>query len=334
MQNFKVKIRWQAFGCLIALLVIAALPCAASEQCHIINSAYSTAQEQLWRDLTYLSSAQLQGRKAGTEGAQLAREFIVQRYQSIGLSPLSQNTQGNHTGQYSPWFHYFSSSRFSSKPNGANVVGYIAGQKVDEYIVISAHYDHLGKKGRQIYHGANDNASGVAALFYIAQELASIEPWHSIVFLATDYEEAGLLGAEAFLSDQVIPTEKIRLNINLDMIAQPGRDWTIYVAGTRWQPTFKHVIQQVQGQSTVCLQIGMDKTTWSYDRKFRINWRKASDHWAFAKRNIPWLYLGVKDYKYYHTPRDRVEKLSKPFYTGVVDTALSTVIAMDQFLSR
>ena len=323
------------FISLTVLLSIVSMPISADERCRVHSQQYTSQQKQLWQDVTFLSSADMQGRKSGTMGARLARDYIVQRYTESGLLPLEQlKSQPDKLESQYAWHHYFSPTTMSSVKKGVNVVGYLPGENRQQFIVITAHYDHLGKEGRQIFHGANDNASGVAALFYLAQMLSKQKMALSILFLATDYEEAGLKGAAAFLEENLIAQSDIKLNINLDMIAQPGREWTLYVSGTHKQPQFKPVIEQVIASSSICFEMGQDKPSRSYDRKVRIDWRKASDHWEFARRDIPWLYLGVKDYKYYHSPRDFIEKLSQPFYTGVVDTVLSTVIAMDQFLSR
>lgn len=321
--------------CCACLLSIISRPVLADEQCRALNQQYTPEQEQLWQDISLLSGPAMQGRKGGTDGARVARDYIVQRFAESGLQPLAQlaSQPDKKEAEYA-WHHYFSPASLSSAKKGVNVVGYLPGENQNQFIVITAHYDHLGKKGRQIFAGANDNASGVAALFYLAHKLSEHKTALSVLFLATDYEEAGLKGAAAFLEDNLIAQSDIKLNINLDMIAQPGKEWTLYVSGTHKQPQFKPVIEEVIASASICLEMGLDKPSRSYDRKLRIDWRKASDHWEFARRDIPWLYLGVKDYKYYHTPRDTIEKLSQPFYTGVVNTALNTVIAMDDFLSR
>lgn len=306
----------------------------AKQQCRIENQDFTLQQQVLWQDLVQLSSAEMQGRKSGTEGAQMAREFIVKRYRESGLAPLEQ-LQSEELGT-SPenWFQHFTPPGLFNRKDGANVVGVIKGRVYpDKYIVVSAHYDHLGKKGRKVHFGANDNASGVAALFYLAHHLSQSGTQHSVVFLATDYEEAGLYGAATFVEQRLLKHSDILLNINLDMLGQPGRDWTLYVAGTRWFPHFKPVVEQVTTKAPVCAETGMDRVSRSYDRSYRIDWRKASDHWEFAQKDIPWLFLGVKDFKYYHTTQDTPDNLSRPFYIGVVDTALMMVEAMDHYLT-
>ena len=95
-------------------------------------------------------------------------------------------------------------------------------QYPDKYIVITAHYDHLGKSGGKIYNGADDNASGVAAMLSIAEQLRRSRPKHSVIFLATDAEEKGLYGAKAFVQKPPVEISSIRFNLNLDMLAQGG----------------------------------------------------------------------------------------------------------------
>lgn len=320
---------------LIVPLLLLSFAGAADDRCQNLSSDYTNSQTQLWQDLLALSDEAMQGRKSGTAGAERARAYITSRYREAGLIPLPVLSDADPSSDGSPWLHRFKMPGLFSQKEGRNVVGFIPGKMFPQHhIVITAHYDHLGKKGRNIYYGANDNATGVAAMFYLAKYLVHSGPEHSFVFLATDYEEDGLYGAKAFVEEGIIAHDNIRLNINLDMIGQPGRDWMLYTVGTRWQPDLKPVINDVIDTAPVCMQMGLDKPTRSYDRRHRIDWRKASDHWAFAQESIPWLFFGVKDYKYYHSPRDTADRLSQPFYTGVVDTILMAVQALDQHYAQ
>src|SRR5690606_18370697 len=100
-----------------------------------------------------------------------------------------------------------------------NVLGWIKGtENPDSFIVISAHYDHEGVKKGIIYNGADDNASGVSALFSFAEYFKSNPPKHSVILAAFDAEELGLRGSKYFVENPIVPLEKIRLNINLDMV--------------------------------------------------------------------------------------------------------------------
>lgn len=293
----------------------------------------------LWHDFESLSSREMLGRKAGTEGAILARTFIISRFDELGVKTLSEHTLSTQESSTfdekkalfdaSGWLHEFN---YRGKKQGANVVGVVPGAKVsDKFIVVTAHYDHLGKKRGKIYHGANDNASGVAAMFHMVRMLKNTVPHHSIVFIATDFEEAGLYGAKAFVKDGVLAKEAILINLNLDMIAQPGRKWRLYVTGTRSQPHFKSVVDEVISSAPICIKKGHDSPSWNYNRSHRVDWRRASDHWAFAKQDIAWLYLGVEDYRYYHKPSDTSDKILPSFYFGSVISSYRLLVALDHY---
>lgn len=330
------------------LIFVPRLTFAAPDDCRSPQAITDPYFAQLWLDFETLSSAEMQGRKPGTQGSEMARNYIIEQYASAGLKPfmsepvlqkIAANTSADQGAASEKrhhqveWLHQFSlKSVFSRDKLGANIVGWIPGQRhPNKYIVLTAHYDHIGKKRGKIYYGANDNASGVAAMIYIARKLGQLNPAHSVVFVATDYEEAGLLGAKAFVKDQVIAPHKILININLDMIAQPGKTWRLYISGTRSQPQFKTAVSSVIEDAPICVKMGLDTSSWNHNRTHRIDWRKASDHWAFARNDIAWLYLGVKDYRYYHTPKDTVDKIPANFYFGSANAGFLLVIALEKF---
>lgn len=301
---------------------------AQPNSCREPRQLNTPALARLWEDLQHLSSDAMQGRKSGTVGAKLAREYIVERYKRLGLKPYLSGSKSYHDS--SEWQHLFGLRGRKDDSRGANVIGQIVGSKLpQQYMVLTAHYDHLGTRGRQIFNGANDNASGVAAMLYIADMLAEHKPANSVLFVATDNEEDGLYGARAFLEDNLQIKDKILINVNLDMIAQPGKDWRLYVSGTRSQSRFSELVDEVISVAPICVKKGNDGSSWNYNRSFRINWRTASDHWEFIKQDIPWLYLGVKDYRYYHTPRDTVDKIPKSFFFGVAHTSFLLIRVLD-----
>src|SRR5690606_30456084 len=111
------------------------------------------------------------------------------------------------------WMQEFTIPGSGSEPlPAANVVGMVRGtDDPDEYIVVTAHFDHLGRQGNQVYHGADDNASGTAGLIELARYFAAHPPEHSMIFAALDAEEHGLLGARHFVADPPVPLENIVL---------------------------------------------------------------------------------------------------------------------------
>jgi len=193
------------------------------------------------------------------------------------------------------------------KVNTENVIGYIKG-KSDETIVISAHYDHIGKKGSLICNGADDNASGTSALITLANTYAQQTelPDRNILFLATSGEELGLLGALHFADHQQELPFDIKANLNIDMIGR--RDSThksnyIYIIGGKEYPVLDslcHVANQTVG---LTLDYGYA------GRSSFGNILNLSDHYAFHKQGIPILGFFNGLHPDYHKPTDTIDKI-------------------------
>ena len=148
----------------------------------------------LLTDIQQLSAADMQGRKTGTAGAGLARELISERFAHLRLDRFNNSYQQPFV--YSSW----------PEKTGINMLGLRRGCTYpNHYIVVTAHYDHLGMQGRKIFHGADDNASGVAAMLELAARLNHFCPAYSYIFLATDAEESGLYGSKAFVAAPAVP---------------------------------------------------------------------------------------------------------------------------------
>lgn len=254
----------------------------------------------LLSDLSTLASAKFSGRKPGTRGSQLAQQWLVQRYKTIGLSPFNQSYYSN-----------FMINKLFGDYQATNIIGYIRGSEFAErYIVVSAHYDHLGTKGSRVYHGADDNASGVAAMLALARKLKRNPPTYSVIFLASDAEETGLLGAKHFVSHPPVPVQQIVFNLNLDMLARAKK---LNLVGS--SPYLHGIFAKALGLSKVCL---------TAQRKLRlqgssltIDYRRASDHWAFSTKGIAYLYLGGSPHPDYHLPSDVASKISPDHFTKV-----------------
>ncbi|WP_199610290.1 M20/M25/M40 family metallo-hydrolase [Flocculibacter collagenilyticus] len=289
-------------------------------------------QTRLMADLHLLSDDWMQGRKTGTTGNKRAQQFLEYRFTQLGLRKF------NHS--YKQPFRY--PSGFSSRA-GTNLVAMLTGtQFADQYIVITAHYDHLGKQGNRIFNGADDNASGVAAMLALARYLTAHAPRHSIIFVATDAEEVGLYGAKAFVANPPVDQNKIVLNINLDMVAQGGKRKRLYIAGTRHNNALRTIIAPYLETSKICLKFGHDTKSRGargdavstlLGKSNTIDWRNASDHAAFINAGIPYLYFGVDEHPYYHTEQDTAERIEPIFYTAVTEAILAITQRVDQQLS-
>lgn len=321
------------FSILIAAFVFA-LPAEvlAERDCRHVQLFQTFDHKRAWQDVSYLASDELEGRRSGKMGAKLAREYIAARFAEHKLEPLGAKglnvnlpdelIQSEANKYYLP---FELEGLFSSKW-GFNVAGLIQGTRFPEnFIVITAHYDHLGKKRGKIYPGADDNASGVSALLALADYFTANIPRHSLILLATDYEESGLYGAKAFVENPPIALTSIVLNINLDMIGNPGRQHVLYLGGTRRNPQLTEIAQKVLGKSGQCVELGHDGKSKSRDKSYSINWYRASDHYAFAKKGIPYFFLGVDDHKHYHQPTDNIDNLSRTFLMSSIETSITLV---------
>ena len=303
---------------------------------------------QLWSDLSALADKTMQGRRSNSLGGKRAAKYITERFSQIALRDLTdlQNQSNSNLltsvtlgqGILPSSSDSFSSKnyamRFTFKENsGTNIIGWLPGSKYREkYIVITAHYDHLGKSLRKTYFGADDNASGVAGLLYLANQFKEKPPEHSLIFIATDNEEAGLYGAKAFVSDPPVLLESIILNINLDMIAQGGTKKKLIVAGTKNSPNLKKILRPVLESSSACLRFGHDRRSSSLfgtNRRMSVNWLTASDHGPFQDAGIPYIYFGVEPHRYYHTTLDTVDRIKPNFYYASVESIYQALLAID-----
>jgi hypothetical protein len=270
-------------------------------------------------DVRVLSHDSLGGRATGTEGGAKAREYMRKRFVDAGLVPFGPG-------------HL---SEFSMRPGrdgapvapGYNVLGMIRGTvNPTRYIVVSAHYDHLPPRSGEIMNGADDNASGSAALLALAGYFSRNPPATSIVFAAFDAEERGLVGATAFVANPPVPRDSIIMNVNMDMVGRNDRN-ELYVTGTLAYPQLKPFVERVQPGASVKLLMGHDRV--EPGGRGSDNWTSASDHGAFHRANIPFLYFGVEDHPDYHQHTDEFERLQPGFYVRAVETVLDAVLLLD-----
>jgi len=267
---------------------------------------------QLIEDFRFISSDVTEGRRTGTEGNKIAREYIVTRFEEEGATPFD----GSYTHDFT-----FQDRRTNEEVNGTNVIALIEG-KSDSMIVITAHYDHLGKRDSLIFNGADDDASGTAALLSLASYFSNEKPNHTLVFAAFDAEEMGLQGAKAFVEDSVL-MRKVKLNINMDMISNNDSS-EIYGAGTYHYPFTKEVLESID-TGNLKLSFGHDTPDLGYN-----DWTNSSDQGAFHAKGIPFVYFGVEDHEHYHKHTDDFETIPLDFYKSSVQMILNAVLAFDQ----
>lgn len=270
--------------------------------------------DALLERVKFLSLDSLEGRRTGEKGGIMARNYVVSQFKKHGIASL--------LGTYEQPFT-FEGRRDKKTYEAANVLGVIKGtDKSEKYIVISAHYDHEGIKNGEIYNGADDDASGISALFTFAEHFKSNPPKHSIVLAAFDAEELGLKGAKHFLEANTLSKENIALNINLDMVGRNDND-ELYVVGTNLYKQLQPSITDIKLPENFSLLTGHD----GLDGK--QNWVFSSDHGPFHKEEIPFLYFGVEDHKDYHKPTDDFESIQPEFYVKAVTTIITVFERID-----
>ena len=266
----------------------------------------------LMKDVRFLAADDLQGRKTGTEGNTKAQAYLIERFQEIGIKPLE--------GHYNWNFPIEGKANITS---GTNLIGKIEG-KSEKLIIITAHYDHVGVSASgEIFNGADDNASGVAGLLATARYFANKQPNHTMIFIAFDAEEIGLLGAKHFVKNLPFKKELITFNLNMDMISRSNRN-EIYAAGSYHYPQFKPILEEVASVAPIKLSLGHDQPGTSQQ-----DWTLASDHAPFHQAGIPFLYFGVEDHPDYHQPTDDWDKISPEFLEDTTTAILDVIRKVD-----
>lgn len=305
---------------LVTTMILSA--CGAGPAAQAVSEAPVVDAERLMADLRYLASDELAGRGVGTPGNAAAREYIVSAFERIGLAPVA--------GSYTHAFR-FTGRRDGVEREGVNVLGVVEGTThPDRWIVVTAHYDHVGigrpdESGDSIYNGADDNASGTAALLALAAYFKEHRPAHTILFAALDAEEMGLQGARALVAQPPVPLEQIVANVNMDMVSR-GDKGELYAVGTYHYPQLLPLVERIAARSKITLLTGHDRP----DLPPGDDWTMASDHGPFHRAGIPFLYFGVEDHPDYHRPSDEADKVDPAFYAAAVETVIDAVREIDR----
>lgn len=194
---------------------------------------------------------------------------------------------------------------FQSKIETQNVIGYVEGKKKNKFIIVSAHYDHLGQMGAYTYFpGANDNASGVAMMLYMAKYFTENKPKYSMVFIAFGAEEAGILGSKHYVENPLFPLKKIRFVLNCDIMGTGDKGITV-VNGTVHKKEVKKLAV-----------INLEK---EYLEKVKVRGRAAnSDHYWFSQLQIPAVFIyTMGGITAYHDVFDKSETLPLTEFTDL-----------------
>jgi Zn-dependent M28 family amino/carboxypeptidase len=282
---------------------------------HVIN------KEALLKHLLYLSSNELGGRKIASEGNKIAQNYIISQLENSSILALNKEYQ-----------HKFIIKKLFSVIEGNNIVAMIPGSdNLDSFIVLTAHFDHIGKRGHKVYNGADDNASGTSALLALAQQLIKIPLKHNVILLFTDGEESNLRGAKAFVKDHKNIMNHVELNINLDMIAGSKRTTKLrYLSrGINYLLSEANMesLQTLQNSFDIPLKKGFSVKNLGSNRK--INWLMASDHGVFHRAGIPFIYFGVGTHINYHQYSDTFSNVNHDFFHSATNAIYQQLIFID-----
>ncbi|HYC67766.1 M28 family peptidase [Brevundimonas sp.] len=284
----------------------------------------SVMHAQLLEDVRILAADDMQGRDTGAPGGAMARAYIIGRLEALGVAAPPM-------GREQPWEMQGRTREGPKTFNGVNVIGVIPGTRVtDRYIVVTAHYDHVGVNDAQIFNGADDNASGVATMLALAADLKRQAPEHSVLIVALDGEERGLLGARHFVEAPPVPLTSVSMNLNFDMTARAETDGKLWVTGTYQNPTFRPILESVPANGAVALAFGKDTPQDTGED----NWVDASDHAAFHHAQVPFLYLGVNYHPDYHRPSDDFERITPSVFISATELSIASFRALDRALDR
>ncbi|HEX4147817.1 MAG TPA: M20/M25/M40 family metallo-hydrolase, partial [Pirellulales bacterium] len=270
----------------------------------------SVTAEELRRHVEALANDTFEGREAGTRGGYAAAGYITQYLTRHKLKPA---------GDGGTYFQAFSG-------NYRNLLGLLEGSDPvlkQQVIVVGAHYDHVGYGSSRnsfgptgyIHNGADDNASGDAALLELidAFDRLEVRPKRSILFAFWDGEEKGLLGSKHWVAKPTIPLSQIACALNIDMVGRLRQDLlTIY--GTRTLRGVRRLLSD-QNQPNLALD---------------FNWemKSDSDHYSFYERQLPVLMFHTGLHSDYHRPSDDVEKLNFPGLERIDRLMFGTVLAL------
>ena len=293
-----------------------------------ISTKYSNSiTEKDLQDLLYVyASDEFEGRNTGEPGQKLAVKFIRDFYKAndidkaINTEDYFQKFLVDFTGRQVVSPDYIDIPTTKKKIDWVkteNVAAIIKGsEKPDEYIILTAHLDHVGKKGDDIYNGADDDGSGSMALLEIAQafKLAVLDgnrPKRSIVILHVSAEEKGLLGSKYYVENPLFPLENTITNLNVDMIGrtdptrESNNDNYIYLIGTDRLSSLLHETSEKVNEKTVNLELDYRFNAWDDPNRFYFR----SDHYNFAQYNIPVIFYFSGTHEDYHGPGDTADKI-------------------------
>lgn len=280
--------------------------------------------EAISSDIAVLASDSLSGREVGTEGEKMAADYIAAELKAAGIQPKGTD------GFYQSFFvkdadnPHAQPSEESDEDGitGYNVIGVIDNPS-DELVVIGAHYDHLGmgdfsslhRGEAAVHNGADDNASGIAAMLHLARVLSQKELNRDILFIGFSGEEKGLWGSNYFTKNPTVELQKVNFMINMDMVGRLDESKGLAVNGTGTSPIWNWLVDEVNADSLKLIKSESGVGP--------------SDHTSFYLQDIPVLHFFTGQHEDYHKPGDDPEKINEEGILQVASIIERMVVLMD-----
>ena len=288
----------------------------------VTDFAQSITERELMELLYVYASDYFQGRKTGSKGQKIAVDFLRDYYKNLNI----QAADGTNN-----YFQEMTLKVDGKMVSTENVASIIKGSEFpDEYIVLTSHLDHIGLEGGEINNGADDDGSGTVTMLEIAEALQiglenGYKPRRSIVFLHVTGEEEGLLGSAYYTENPLYPLEQTIVNLNIDMIGRNDPlherdDDYLYLIGSDILSQDLHDISVSINEKYSKLDLDFrynDPMLKVYERgrHYANRYYYRSDHYNFAKNDIPVIFYFSGTHEDYHLPTDTVEKINYPLLT-------------------
>src|SRR5687768_1064152 len=289
------------------------------------------------RDVEHLASAALEGRGTGTAGNDSAASYIARRFESLRLATLPSGCQGSPAAlhqrcerkYFQPFVARSAAAAHAGLPSelpSQNVVALLRGTDpalANEYVIIGAHFDHLGRSGASaldpdsaeaIRNGADDNASGTAGVMELARLLSRQAPRRSVIFVTFSGEELGLLGSQRFVDQSPVPIDRVVAMLNFDMVGRLRNDRVI-VYGVETATEMRALVDSAATGTALAVRGVGDGFG-------------PSDHSSFYARGIPVLHFFTDLHEDYHRATDDADKVSAAGIARVVELSERVVRAI------
>ena len=306
------------------IIIISLVSLLAS--CSLINPNKEPVSliEDYRADVTFLADDELEGREVGTPGEIKAAKYIAERMKENGLTPKGDDDTYFQVFSRKMKAHPHDTIGEGERIEGRNVVGFID-NGAEKTVVIGAHYDHLGygeegslaDSAGQVHNGADDNASGVAAMLGLAKKFKGQNLKTNVLFIAFTGEEKGLWGSNFFIKNSPIPAAEMAYMVNMDMVGRLDSNRRLAIYGIGTSPLFKPALDSCN--------------TFGFKSKFDSSGVGPSDHTSFYLEDVPVLHFFTGQHKDYHKPTDDTEFINFNGIVLVVDYIESIVVNLNNY---